>query len=330
MPTNVTLTSLRSKRHAGHARPRWPGAYAAGTPQRRAVRAALSGPYRFRGTFRSDGAERELRLATAPPEADGGIRMRASLRLADSGATYLLDARLADLMDKPRVDGQLSARLPIAGLWGTSAPPQPASAQAGRARGRDQIERGDAAFDLKSMIKADAERRGAFRSRAVVRAGRQAAARDRHVRINWREAVSLDMKLASRWLDLDRVTGQPGAGPRASPRSRPPCATCCRATPRASLASIRPTSPAKRSARCSFRSRVRLDRPKRIEYLRAGLPGGARGELKGTIAGPSDALEFKGTLNVRGTSERARFAAWATASGRGKAKTTAPSRSTPS
>ena len=37
---------------------------------------ALDGPYRLRGTFGKAGAERELRVSTARPEADGAVRFK--------------------------------------------------------------------------------------------------------------------------------------------------------------------------------------------------------------------------------------------------------------
>src|SRR5204863_9089887 len=82
---------------------------------------ALEGPYRLRGSFGTAGAEREFRINTARPEADGSVRFKAVLRAADGASTYSLDARLADIMGKPRIEGDLSARLPISGLW--QAPP---------------------------------------------------------------------------------------------------------------------------------------------------------------------------------------------------------------
>jgi uncharacterized protein involved in outer membrane biogenesis len=70
---------------------------------------ALAGPYRLRGTFGRAGAEREFRINTARPEADGSVRFKAVLRAADGASTYALDARLADIMGKPRIEGDLSA-----------------------------------------------------------------------------------------------------------------------------------------------------------------------------------------------------------------------------
>ena len=64
-------------------------------------------------------SEREARISTSRPEPDGTVRFKAMLRAGDGASTYTLDGRLIDLMGKPRVDGELTARLPIAGLWPT-------------------------------------------------------------------------------------------------------------------------------------------------------------------------------------------------------------------
>src|SRR5262249_35928390 len=77
---------------------------------------ALDGPYRLRGSFGGGGEEREVRIATARPDPDGGVRFKAQVRALDSAASYALEGRLLDIMGKPHVEGELSARLPLAGL----------------------------------------------------------------------------------------------------------------------------------------------------------------------------------------------------------------------
>jgi len=218
MPSNVTLTSLKIAN--GVLALHGPDGIERARLERlngELSAPALNGPYRFRGSFFSGGTERELRLATGSPEADGAMRVRASLRMLDSGSTYLLDVRLADLMGSPRVDGELTARLPIAGLWQPLPPGSPAQRKAPAREEEPEIDRGDAAFDLKAAVKADAA--GAELSDLSLsfeQDGRPQLLTGT-VRMSWRDVLSLEMRLSSRWLDLDRITGATqGSGPLGS------------------------------------------------------------------------------------------------------------------
>ena len=76
--------------------------------------------------------------------------LRLSLRLLDTGASYVLDARAIDLMGRTRVEGDLTARLPIAG-------PPPAGAQraSGRSEEEPRIDQGETPLEVKAKIKAD-------------------------------------------------------------------------------------------------------------------------------------------------------------------------------
>ena len=84
------------------------------------------------------------------------MRFKAVLRAADGASTYALDARLADIMGKPRIEGDLSARLPISGLW--QAPPAGQLRTQKKAAGLDGEtvpDKGEAAFDLRAAVRAD-------------------------------------------------------------------------------------------------------------------------------------------------------------------------------
>lgn len=315
MPANVTLTSLKISNGVlalhgpdGAERMRLEGLNGELSAP------ALEGPYRFRGVFTSGGADREIRLATATPENDGSVRLRASLRLMDSGSTYVLDARVADLMGKPRLEGDLTARLPIAGLLQPlprgSVQPQKASALEDEPR----LDRSDAAFELKAAVKADAA--GALLSDLALtfeQEGRPQLVSGR-MRANWRQALALDMSLTSHWLDLDRIAGAAeGAGPIESIAKF--------------AGRLRGLLPGEGRSRASFAidqaqlgketiGPVRLSLARaadrlEVEEFRVGIPGGSRGELKGTISGPQDALAFDGSVSLRGTSV-VRFVGWAT------------------
>ena len=209
MPSNVTLTSLKIADGVlalhgpdGNERARLEGLNGELSAP------ALDGPYRFRGVFVSGGAEREIRLATAAPEADGRVRLRASLRLADTGATYLLDARAADLMGKiahrRRSHGAPADRRPLAAAC------RKASARARKTIGAEEehkLDKNEAAFDLKAAVKADvAGAELSDLSLTFEQDGRPQIVTG-SLRANWRNELALDMNIASRWLDLDRITG---------------------------------------------------------------------------------------------------------------------------
>src|SRR5262245_8437740 len=278
---------------------------------------ALEGPYRLRGTFGTSGLDRELRLATVRAEGDGTLRFKAVLK-ADSGgaASYMLDGRIKDLMGKPSLEGDLSARVPIAGLWQSQPgarlrlPKKPV-----RIDGEAGADKGEPAFDVRAAFYADAA--GATLSDlslAFEQDGRPQLITG-EVKARWRPTLAVEMSLASRWLDLDRIAGVgEGAGPLDS------------IVPLA--AGVRDLLPGENHSHATFSidqanigheavsgvhlALVRSADKLAIEELRLGLPGGSRGELKGTIAGPPEAPVFQGSIGVRGTS-LVRFLAWATA-----------------
>jgi len=306
LPTNVALTSVRISNGVlavhgadGIERTRFEGIDAELSAP------ALRGPYRLRGTFGGLGA-REIKIATAEPEADGAVRFKATLS-AGTATSYTLDGRLLDPMGKPRVEGELSARLPTADLFGVA---RAFSAEGGRA------ERGGPAFELRASLAADAA--GADLSDLALSFEQDGRPQliSGTLKAAWRDSLRVDMNLASRWLDLDRIAG---AGDGADP-----------------LASIIPLAlrlrdllPADTHSHARFvidqanlgreavsglglelgRSGDKLE----VERLRLSMPGGSRGELKGVVSGPPDRLQFEGSVGLRGAS-MVRFVTWATGS----------------
>jgi len=273
---------------------------------------ALAGPYRVRGTYGKGSAEREVRLATARPEADGSVRFKASLRTGNAATTYTLDARLLDLMGRPRVDGELTARLPLAGLLQTAdaaAPRRPAGSAA-----EARPEQGDAAFELKAAVKADAA--GATLSDLALsfEQGGRPQLITGELNAQWRDSLNVVMNLSARWLDLDRIAG---AGETAGPLdSMIPLALRLRdllpgeGRSRVSLA-IDQANVGREAVSGLQLNLARTDDKLEVEALRLAMPGGSRGELQGVVSGPPDAPVFEGNASLRGSSV-VRFLAWAT------------------
>jgi hypothetical protein len=309
LPTNVALTSLRIKDGvlAVH------GANGAERTRIEGLDGELSapsleGPYRFRGTYGASGAEREIRIATAKAEDDGAVRFKASLRLADVGSVYNLDGRLLDLMGKSRMDGELTASLPVASIWQS-----PAVRTASSSHAKGETKASDVAFDLKANVVADAA--GASLSDLALSFEQDGRPQllNGAVRAAWRDALAVDMNLTSPWLDLDRIAGTPE---NSSPfDSIVPLAL-----------RLRDLLPADGRSRATFnvdqanigrelisglrltlaRSRDKLE----VEELRLGMPGGSRGEMQGVMSGPAGSPVFDGSFGLRGVSV-ARFLSWA-------------------
>lgn len=316
MPSNVTLTSLKIADGVlalhgpdGNERARLEGLNGELSAP------ALEGPYRFRGGFASGGSEREIRLATAAPEADGGVRVRASLRLMDTGATYLLDARAADLMGKLHIEGDLTARLPIAGLWQPLPQKSAPSRKSTNADDEHKLDKSEAAFDLKAAVKADvAGAELSDLSLTFEQDGRPQIVTG-SLRADWRKELALDMNVASRWLDLDRITGATEqTGPiesiaKFSARLRDLIPGHGRAEVTLAIDQASLGQDAVGPVQLLLK---RSDNKLEIQELRVALPGGSRGEMQGTIFDTAgQPVVFDGHLALRGTSV-ARFLGWAT------------------
>ena len=270
---------------------------------------AVDGPYRFRGSLGKGGEEREIRVATAKPDAEAGVRFRTSVRLLETGASYLIDARLLDLMAEPKLDGELTARLPLAGLPRAQARRQPA------AGAQEDDSSQSLALDLKAQLKADF----AGGSLSDLALSFEQAGRPQLVvgeaKASWQDGLKLEVDLASRWLDLDRLAGaQEGTRPSESIipltlRVRDILPAHGRSRLALSVDQANLGGEAISGVRLAVaRERDRLE----IEQLRVGMPGGSRAELQGTVTGPTDAPQFNGSVNVRGAS-LLRAVGWVTA-----------------
>ena len=216
-------------------------------------------------------------------------------------------------MGKSRMDGELTARLPVASIWAPSPSRGSSSSHAKGAVAETKSQANDVAFDLKANVAADTSNATLSDVALSFEQDGQPQLLSGVVRAAWRDALAVDMNLASRWLDLDRIAG---TAENSSPfDSIVPLAL-----------RLRDLLPADGRSRASFtvdqanigreavsglrlalvRSRDKLE----VEELRLGMPGGSRGELQGTMSGPAGAPVFDGSFGVRGASV-ARFLGWA-------------------
>lgn len=297
LPSNVVLTSVVVKDGVvalhgadGQERVRYEDV------QAELSASALDGPYRMRATFGSKVAQRELRLGTSKPEPDGSVRLKATLRALDTSSHYTLDARISDLMASVHLEGELTAKLPFAGLW-------PSETRAPTSE----------AFDLKAEVKANADALQLSNLSLAFEQGGTPQIILGEIRAGWHKALDVEAKLTSRWLDLDRIAG---VSPEAKPldsilpfaqRLRDLMPTEGRA--KASL-SIEQANLGRDTAGGVELILARAGRDLQIDRFRGLLPGGARLDMRGTLGGTVESPVFVGALDLRGSS-LARFTSWA-------------------
>lgn len=277
---------------------------------------AIDGPYRFGGTVAWQGLRRDIRAATSRPEADGGVRFKASVRAKESPNWYSVDGRVSDLKGKPKISGELTASLAV-------APPASAAVKAKPAEGAAKAEQQAAvapgngaatqtAFDLRSKFSGDAGGIN-FTEIALTREdGGPPQLVTGEAKSSWTDRVKLTVAIASKWLDLDRIAG--------TEASHPPLVIA-----QGLLQSLVRSLPADAETAASLRldqvnlggnsvsdvsiTVTRADGPLELTELRAALPGRARIDMKGTLTDGDGLPGFQGPITLRGQS-LGRFLGW--------------------
>ena len=265
---------------------------------------SFDGPFKFKGTADWYGESREIRVATTKPESDGVARLRVAVRVPSSLNTYVLDGRILDMMGRPHIDGDLTAKLRLsAGL-----------VQAKSAAGDDPT-----AFDLKS--KFDGNLKGAELTDIALSLDDPADPQlvTGTAKANWGEAVRFDVALASRSFNLDKLTSGGNSG-NSDPLEK------ARGALNAMLAAL----PADAETEANLKAdritlggeavsgvTVAINRRGStldVRALKAMLPGSTRLEASGTLARDAKLLGFSGPMSLRGAN-LARFLAWSRKSG---------------
>lgn len=266
---------------------------------------ALDGPYKFAGTVRWNGRAREVKLATARPDADGGVRFKSTVRAPASGNSYVLDGRIGDLKGRPSLAGELTAKLDLSAL-GISATDGAANHAAAEKPMLDVKARlnGDLVEATLSEIVMSFENVG----QPQLLTGEATA--------SWGEAPALTLMLQSRWLDIDRLAG---VGKAAAPIATAVSVTEmvlaalpdeAKVTARLVVDQVSIGADAVSSLDVAL---ARDARTLRLTHLSAGLPGGTHIDLSGTIEGREADARLHGLLMLGGSSLQ-RLLGWATRS----------------
>ena len=268
---------------------------------------ALEGPYRFRGIFGDKPEQRDLRFTTLPPDGDGVVQIKGSLKDLASNATATLDAKVRDLGSQPTLTGELSALLPMPAA---AEPSADATVQTAKRAPTPMA-------DLKSTITASA-RQLAFGplSLAFESSGRPEVLSG-EATIDWSAERTIVAKLAAPWIDLDNVLGNPQGG-------NPLLALGDFAQRINGLgSSLGATSAVLQIDQANLGhdliGGIRIEARSSggsmaVEQLHANLPGSTKVEMRGRIAGEGGSTTFDGDMTVRGNSI-ARLIGWASAGG---------------
>ena len=156
---------------------------------------ALRGPYKFKGTAQWGGAVRDIKFASTEPDADGSFRVKSVTRIVDSPTSYALDAKVEDFSGKPKLTGELTAKFALPGSEAAAAPGKAAETPVMDFKSRVEASATGASFeDIALTLENAAE--------PQLITGRATAA--------WAGEPRLDIALAAKWLDIDRLSG---AGP---------------------------------------------------------------------------------------------------------------------
>ena len=267
--------------------------------------AALEGPFKMTAAFAQGGVPREFRLATSKADSDGSIRFKGAVRAPQTGATYALDGVASNVFQKLAVQGELTAKLPLAEIAIQAAGPSPADAKKGA----------EAVYDLKAQLTADTG--GAVIKDIALsfeQDGRPQLATGEG-RVTWRDRPSASLDLSSRWLDLDRIGGR-SEGTTMPELLQRFLASFERGIPTTRQTTVRiGLDQATLGGETVSGLSLALERDGGPLGLKAQatLPGGTRFEFAGTAGAEAADAWLTGTGSLRGASF-AKFSQW---SGRG-------------
>lgn len=265
---------------------------------------AIRGPYRFKGLATWAGFERDVRFATTEMSDDGGFRMKAVSRTPSTGASFTIDASVDDFTGTPRLSGALIGQFAVPGASASFKDGKPSAIPT---------------MDLKSTVNADA---GGAKltdlSLSLIDAAEPQLISGA-ASAYWIGTPRLDLELASKWLDFDRLAG---AGSESAPflKIKQLALGVIGAIAGDGAASAKiDVDQVKLGGETAGGLKIDAERDGtvRLKELRAGLPGGSRLFLSGDIKSADSsggALAFAGEGFVSGTS-LGRLKAWAEKSG---------------
>lgn len=268
---------------------------------------ALDGPFKLKATAQWAGEYREVKLVTDKPASDGSIRIKANVRSLKALNSYTLDGKVENLSSTPKFDGELTAKLP--------SPADPGAAKAEAASKADQA--ASSGVDFRSLVTADTK--GAQFNDITISFENAAEPQTLTgtAKSAWPDHPRLDVTLASKWLDLDRIAA-PGEEVATFPKLKQMALNVMRSVTGEGAAGIAvAVDQVKMGGETAGALNFDVERngsDVRIRRLNAGLPGGSRLSINGEIKDDAGKVGFAGSGSIHG-SNAARLLAWAAKSG---------------
>ena len=263
---------------------------------------ALNGPFKFKGRATWAGEPHDIKFATTAPEADGTVRIKATSRTDNSTNTFALDGRIANVSDKPRLEGELTAKLAVPG----------SAAKPGENVAEEVL-----IMDFKSRVTADAA--GAQFDEIAMSLDNAAEPQliAGSASAVWAGEQRFDLALTSKWIDLDRLAGAGAASATFSQIKHLVLGVIKSVAGDGAAGAKIEVDQVKIGGETA--GGLKLDSERRgraviVKDLRAGLPGGARLDLAGEVKDDGGNLSFTGNGFAHGSS-LARLIAWAEKSG---------------
>lgn len=154
----------------------------------------LTGPFRFKGNASWLGAAHGLAFATEAPARDGSFGLKISARSTGSPDVYLLNGHVSDLASNPSFKGEWTGTVTM--------PAYEAAAD------QSDASKGDATLlDLKADVAGDLSGAHFDNVTLSLNAGAEPQMITGSAVASWAAPARLDLKLASKWLDIDRLAG---------------------------------------------------------------------------------------------------------------------------
>lgn len=264
---------------------------------------ALSGPFRFKGTAAWAGEVRDIRFGTEARDKDGSFKVKASAQSVKSGNSVVLDGRIENFSSQPRLTGEVTGSIVVPGveIETTSANPKPEAP----------------ILEFKSAVTATATDANLQDIKLTLANAKEPQTVTGSAIAAWAKDARLDIALASKWLDLDRLAG---AGENSASLQRirrlalglvKSVAGTGAASAKIDLAQVKIGGETAGGLRIDAERR---DGVIRIKDLRVGLPGASRLALSGVVKDESGEPSLNGQGFLSG-SNLARLRTWAEKSG---------------